>query len=127
MRMYFSGDTLLEKHLKGVPGKLLAAECCWPPGQQELDTGTPDVLQEPEKLPLLQVATPDSQEHAKHTRTRKQNCFFLHSLQRPLPTKLNTRPQAKENSFKGPNYIFTEQTKRVNSERGGTLSITGAK
>lgn len=124
MGRYFSGDTLLEKHLKGVPGKLLAAECCWPPGQQELDTGTPGVLQEPEKLPLLQG--PDSQEHAKHTRTRKQSLFFLHSLQRPLLTKLNTRPQAKENSFKGPNYIFTEQTKRVNPERGGTLSITGA-
>lgn len=81
MGRYFSGDTLLEEHPKGVPGKVLAAECCWPPGQQELDTGTPGVPQEPEKLPLLQG--PGSQRHAKHTRTGKQNLFFLHSLQRP--------------------------------------------
>lgn len=36
------------------------------------------------------------------------------------------RPQAKENYLKGTNVVFTKQTKRVNSELGGNLSITGA-
>lgn len=46
------------------------------------------------------------------------------SLRHPLLTKLNIVPVGKENTFKGPRSVSTEQAKRMNLKLRGSKPIT---
>lgn len=58
----------------------------------------------------------------KHTSTRRQNSFFLHSL---APGLFNVVPANKAKIVKGPRCMLKEKGKRLNLKMRGNKLING--